>query len=334
MTASRRPVSWLRKAAIALALTVLSASIQVTCAQDYPSRPITVIVPLAAGGGADSLTRILAERMKTTLGQPIVVENVPTAAGTVGVSRLAQAAPDGYTIGIGDQTSNLISSLTTPVRYDVLRDFEPISLLSTSSIVMVARKTMPAADLQQLIVWLRQHPEEATAGNFGRGSGPHIISAAFQSLTGTKFHMVTYRGTPLALQDIVSGQIDLMFVEQSTMIGHLRSGTIKAYAILGKKRSAAVPEVPTIQEAGGPPLDIFTWRGMWAPKGTPAHVVGKLNAAVVEALGDPVVQKRIAEIGHEIVPRVQQTPQALAAHHEAELEKWLPMIKAANVKAD
>jgi tripartite-type tricarboxylate transporter receptor subunit TctC len=327
-------LSCLPMPAIALALAMLPAAGQVALAQDYPSRPITIIVPLVAGGGADTLARIVADRMKTTLGQPIVVENIPTAAGTVGVGRLAQAAPDGYTIGIGDQTSNLISSLTTSVRYDVLKDFEPVSLLSTSPVVLVARKTIPATDLKQLIVWLREHPEGATAGNFGQGSGPHIISAAFQNLTGTKLRMVTYRGTPLALQDVISGQIDLLFLEQSIMIGHLRSGTIKAYAVLAKRRSAAVPEVPTIEEAGGPPLDIFTWRGIWAPKGTPTHIVDRLNSAVIEALADPAVQKRIAEIGHEIVPRAQQTPQALAAHHKAEMEKWLPMIKAANAKAD
>jgi tripartite-type tricarboxylate transporter receptor subunit TctC len=334
MMAFRRTTSWLRKAVIALALATLPAPIGIAWAQDYPSRPITVIVPLLAGGGADTFARILIDRMKTTLGQPIVVENIPTAAGTVGVGRLAQAAPDGYTIGIGDQTSNLVSSLTTAVRYDVLKDFEPIALLSTSPIVLVARKTIPATDLKQFIGWLRDHPEGATAGNFGQGSGPHIISAAFQRSTGTKLRMVTYRGTPQALQDVVGGQIDLLFLEQSIMIGQLRSGTIKAYAILGKKRSAELPEVPTIEEAGGPPLDIFTWRGMWAPKGTPAHIVGRLNAAVVEALADPAVQKRVAEIGHQIVPLAQQTPQALAVHHKSEMEKWLPMVKAANVKAD
>jgi tripartite-type tricarboxylate transporter receptor subunit TctC len=305
----------------------------VTLAQDYASRPITLIVPFAAGGGVDALARILADRMKATLGQPVVVENIPTAAGTIGVARLAQSAPDGYTIGIGDQTSNLISSLTTSVRYDVLQDFAPIALLSTSPIALVARKTIPATDLKQFIGWLREHPEGATAGNFGQGSGPHIISAAFQRSTGTKLRMVTYRGTPQALQDVIGGQIDLLFLEQGIMIGQLRSGTIKAYAILGKKRSAELPEVPTIEEAGGPPLDIFTWRGMWAPKGTPAHIVGRLNAAVVEALADPAVQKRVAEIGHEIVPRAQQTPQALAAHHRHEMEKWQPRVKAANVKA-
>jgi tripartite-type tricarboxylate transporter receptor subunit TctC len=331
MMAFSRVVSYLQTSIIILLLMISPASV---LAQDYPSRPITLIVPLAAGGGTDTLARILAERMKAALGQPVVVENIPTAAGTVGVGRLAQAAPDGYTIGIGDQTSNVVSSLTNSVRYDVLNDFEPISLLSTSPVALVARKAMQAPDLKQLIVWLRENPEGATAASFGQGSGPNIIGAAFQTLTGTKVRTVTYRGAAPAIQDLVGGQVDLMFVEQTTMIGHLRSGTIKAYAILAKRRSAAVPEVPTIEEAGGPPLHIVTWRGMWVPKGTSERVRKRLGSAVVEALSDPAVQKRIADVGQEIVPRAQQTPEALAAHHKAEIEKWTPMVKAANIKAD
>ena len=303
-------------------------------AQTYPSRPITLIVPHAPGAGVDTSARILAERMKTTLGQAIVIENVPTGAGTVGVGRLAQAAPDGYTIGIGDQTSFVISSLTTSVRYGVLKDFDPISLLTTSPAVLVARKTLQASDLKELIVWLRKNPDGATAGSFGQGSGPNIVSAAFQNLTATKLRMVTYRGNAPALQDVVSGQIDLLFAETSTMMGHLRGGTIKAYAILTKDRSALLPEIPTIEEAGGPPLHIVTWRGMWVPKGTPADVSKRLGAAVLETLSDPAVQKRIAEVGQEVVARDQQTPQALAAHHKAEIEKWTPMVNAANIKAE
>ena len=327
-------VSCLQRPVIVLLLTMPPASIPVALAQDYPSRPITLIVPFVAGGGVDTLGRILADRMKATLGQPIVIENIPTAAGSVGVGRLAQAAPDGYTIGIGDQTSHVVSSIVNPVRYDVLEDFEPISLLSTSPVALIARKTMQAADLKQLIVWLRENPDGATVASFGQGSGPNIVGATFQRLTGTKFRMVTYRGNAAAIPDLISGQIDLMFVEQSIMMGHLAGGSIKAYAILAKSRSAAVPEIPTIEEAGGPPLHIVTWRGMWVPKGTPAHVSKRLGSAVVEALSDPAVQKRIAEVGQEVVPPVHQTPQALAAHHKAEFEKWTPMIKAANIKTD
>ena len=329
-----RTVSYLRKPIVVLLLTMSQALVQAASAQDYPSRPITFIVPLAPGGGADTLARILADRMKTTLGQPIVVENIPTATGTVGVGRLAQAAPDGYTIGVGDQTTNVVSSLTNAVRYDVLNDFDPIALLSTSPVALIAIKTMPAADLRQLIVWLRNHPDGATVASFGQGSGPNIIGAAFQRLTGTKFRMVTYRGNAAAIPDLISGQIDLMFVEQSIMMAQLAGGSIKAYAMLAQSRSAAAPDVPTIEDAGGPPLHIVTWRGMWAPKGTPPHVSRRLGAAVVEALSDPAVQKRIAEIGQEVVPAAQQTPQALAAHHKAEIENWTPLIKAANIKAD
>ena len=185
-----------------------------------------------------------------------------------------------------------------------------------------------------MIVWLRENPDGATVASFGQGSGPNIVGATFQRLTGTKFRMVTYRGNAAAIPDLISGQIDLMFVEQSIMMGHLAGGSIKAYAILAKSRSAAVPEVPTIEEAGGPPLHIVTWRGMWVPKGTPEHVSKRLASAVVEALSDPAVQKRIAEVGQEVVPPAHQTPQALAAHHKAEIEKWTPMVKAANVKVE
>jgi tripartite-type tricarboxylate transporter receptor subunit TctC len=327
-------VSCLQRPVIVLLLTIPPTSIPLALAQDYPSRPITLVVPFVAGGGPDTLGRILAERMKATLGQPVVIENIPTAAGTVGVSRLAQAAPDGYTIGIGDQTSHVISSIVNTVRYDVLKDFDPISLLSTSPVALIARKTMQAPDLEQLIIWLRENSDGATAASFGQGSGPYIVGATFQRLTGTKLRMVTYRGNAAAIPDLISGQIDLMFVEQSIMMGHLAGGSIKAYAILAKSRSAAVPEVPTIEEAGGPPLHVVTWRGMWAPKGTPAHVSKKLGSAVVEALSDPAVQKRIAEVGQEVVPPAHQTPHALAAHHKAEIEKWTPMIKAANIKTD
>jgi len=329
-----RIVLCLRRPVIILLLTMSPASIQLTLAQEYPSRPITLIVPLSAGGSADTLARILAERAKSTLGQPVVVENIPTAAGTIGVGRLAQAAPDGYTIAIGDQTTNVISSITYPVPYDVLKDFDPISLLTTSPVVLVARKSMQAPDLKQFITWLQERPDGATVASFGQGSGPHIVSTTFQNLTGAKFRVVPYRGLPPAIPDLLSGQIDLMFVEQSNVLGHIRSGTIRAYAILAKDRSAVLPEIPTIEEAGGPPLHVVTWRGMWVPKGTPPNVSQRLGVAVVEALSDATVQKRIADVGQQIVPRAQQTPQALASHHKAEVEKWTSMIKAANIKSE
>jgi len=302
--------------------------------QDYPTRPITLVVPFVAGGGVDTTARILAERLKTTLGQPLVVENIPTGAGTVGVGRLAVAAPDGYTVGIGDQTSNVISAVASSVRYDVLKDFEPISLLSTSPVALVGSNKLQAANLRELIAWLRENPDKATIASFGQGSGPHISGVTFQNLIGARLRFVPYRGNSAALPDLVSGQIDLMLSEQSIILGHVRAGTIRAYAMLAKERSAALPEVPTIAEAGGPSLHVVTWRGMWVPKGTPAHVSSKLTAAVLDALNDTAVQKRLAEVGQEVVPAARRTPEALAAHHKAEIEKWAPMIKAANVKVE
>jgi tripartite-type tricarboxylate transporter receptor subunit TctC len=294
----RRIASYLEKPAIILLLMVSAGPLQVNmapaAAQDYPTRPVTVIVPLVAGSGVDTTARILAERMKTTLGQPLVVENIPTGAGVVGVGRLAEAAPDGYTIGIGDQTTNVISALTSSVRYDVLKDFEPVSLLSTSPGVLVGSNKLQPRDLRELIAWLQANPDKATVASFGQGSGPHVLSVTFQKLIGTKLRIVPYRGNAAALPDLVSGQIDLMFSEQSNIMGNVRAGTIRGYAILAKERSAALPEVPTIEEAGGPSLHSVTWRGMWVPKGTPTHVTSRLGSAVVEALSDATVQKRIA----------------------------------------
>ncbi len=314
---------------VAVALVANPGSIQIAVGQDYPLRPITMIVPHTAAGGTDIVARIVADRMKVTLGSPIVVENIPAAAGTVGASRLARAAPDGYTIGVGDQTSFVISSAVNPVQYDVLKDFEPISLLSTSPAVLVARSALPAQNLRELIAWLRVNPDKATIGTFGQGSGPHIISTAFQNQTGTRLVSVPYRGVAPALHDLVSGQVDLAFTETSGMLPHLRSGAIKAYAVLARSRSTAAPDIPAIDEAGGPALHITTWRGMWVPKGTPDAIRSKLLAAVVSALSDPDVRMRVAEVGQEIVPQVQQTPDALHFHHRAEMEKWWPMVKAA-----
>ncbi len=327
-------VSHLRGPLLALLLSMLPPSTSIVLAQEYPTRPITMIIPIVAGSGVDVLGRLLADKMKAKWGQPVVVENVPTAAGTVGVGQLTQAVPDGYTIGIGDQTTHVVSSLVTPVRYNVLNDLDPIALMTMSPVALIGRKTLQASDMKQLIGWLRENPDKGTAASFGQGSGPNIISATFQKQTGTHLRMVTYRGLALAFPDLISGQIDLMFVEQSNMTSHLAAGTIKAFAIMDKNRSAAVPEVPTIEEAGGPPLHIVTWRGMWVPKGTPAPVSSKLVAAVTEALSDPTVRMKIAGIGQEIVSPGQQTPQGLAAHHKAEIEKWTPMVKAANIKAE
>jgi tripartite-type tricarboxylate transporter receptor subunit TctC len=294
---------------------------------------VTMIVPHAPGGGVDIVARIVAERMRETLGQAVVVENIPAAAGTVGVERAARAAPDGYTIVAGDQTSFVVSSLINSVRYDVLKDFEPIALLSTSPPALVARIELPEK-LGDLIARLRTSAGSVSVGTFGKGSGPHILAVAFENMTGTRLQIVPYRGVAPALQDLVAGRLDLQFAEVAGILPHLRGGKLKAYAVLSDRRSPAAPEVPTIEEAGGPRLHVTTWRGLWAPKATSRDVIARLNRAVAAALSHPDLQRRAADLGQEIVPGDQQTPQALAAHHPAEIRKWLPMVQAASARPD
>jgi tripartite-type tricarboxylate transporter receptor subunit TctC len=323
----------MRKLVAGIALVGLLGTAQPGQTQDYPARPVMMIVPHAPGGGADFTARIVAERMRETLGQAVVVENVPAAAGAVGVERAARAAPDGYTIAAGDQTSFVISGLTNSVRYDVLKDFEPVALLSTSPPALVARNELPDK-LGDLITRLRTSAGSVSIGTFGKGSGPHIVAVALENMTGTRLQMVPYRGVAPALQDLVAGRLDLQILEVAGMLSQLRSGKLKAYAVLADRRSPAAPEVPTIVEADGPRLHVTTWRAIWVPKGTPREVVAKLNRAVAAALADPDLQRRAADLGQEIVPRDQQTPQALAAHHRAEMTKWLPMIQAASARPD
>lgn len=301
--------------------------------QEYPTRSVMMIVPHAPGSGVDIVARIVAERMRETLGQAVVVENIPAGAGTVGVERAARAAPDGYTIAYGDQTSFVISSLTNSVRYDVLKDFEPVALLSTSPPALVARNELPSS-LTDLIAGVRATTGSVSIGTFGKGSGPYVVAVAFENLTGARLQMVHYRGVAPALQDLIAGRLDLQIAEVAGMLDHLRSGKLKAYAVLSDRRSPAAPDVPTIEQAGGPRLHVTTWRGIWAPKATPKDVLAKLHRAVVAALGHPDVQRRVADLGQEIAPPDQQTPQALAAHHRAEMTKWRPMVEAASARPD
>jgi len=314
---------------LSFVLAALVGLIPIAAAQDYPSRPITLIVPFAAGGGVDTIARIVVERMKVALGQPIVIDNIPAAAGTVALARLVRATADGYTLGVGDQTAFVISSITNQVHYDVMKDFAPISMLSTSPVIFVGRNSLPQGNLRELIEWLRANPGKASLATFGQGSGPHIVGSAFQANTATQLQVVPYRGVAPALQDLIAGHVDLMFAEIAGALPHIREGKLRAYAVLSKSRSSAASEIPTIEEAGGPPLHITAWRGLWAPSGTPNAVIEKLNAAVIEALGDSHVQKRVAEIGQEIVSRDQMNPQALAAHHKAEFDRWQVLIKTA-----
>lgn len=303
-------------------------------AHDFPSRPITMIVPLPAGSAFDVTARVIAERMQVSLGQPVIVENVTGAAGSVGTGRAARAAPDGYTLAFGGLITHVINGAVLKLPYDVLADFEPVAPIATTDLVVVARKAMPADDLKGLIAWLKANPDKATQGSGGPGSLTHLAGIFFQKQTGTRFAIVPYRGAGAAITDLVAGHLDIMFDLAPNSLPHMRAGAIKSYAVMAKTRLRTAPGVPTVDEAGLPGLYMATWEAIWVPKGTPADVVARLNAAVVDALAVPAVAARLAELGHEVFPRDQQTPASLAALHKAELEKWWPVIKAANVTAE
>jgi tripartite-type tricarboxylate transporter receptor subunit TctC len=302
--------------------------------QDYPSRPLTMIVPFSAGGPTDTLGRILVERMRAALGQTVIIENVTGAGSTLGVGRAAQAAPDGYTLALGNWTSFVGSGVLYRTSYDLLQDFEPVSLLTFAPMLIVGKSTLPVKDAKELIAWLRASPDSASAATVGAGSAAHVCGLYFQEKTNTRFQFVPYRGGAPAMQDLVGGQIDLMCAEASQTLTYVRGGKMKAFAVMSKTRWPALPDVPTTDEIGTPGMYISFWHGLWVQKGTPRDVIIKLNGAVVDTLADPTVRQRLTDLGQVIATREQQTPAALGAYHKAEIEKWWPIIKAANIKVE
>jgi len=316
-------------------ITLLGAAAawpRATHAQSYPSRPITIIVPYPAGGPTDTLARILADNMKNSLGEPVIVENISGAAGSIGVGRVARSTPDGYTLSIGHWNTHVVLGATMNLSFDVLNDFAPVALLADTPIWLVARKDLPPKNLTELVTWLKQNADKATAGAVGVGGASDVTGSYFQQVTGTRFQFVPYRGSAPLNQDLIAGHIDFNLGMSAATYPLVRSGQIKAYAVMTKARWSAAPDVPTMEEAGIPGLYASFWHALWAPKGTPTDIVSRLNATIRVALADPVVRQRFADQGQEIWPPQQQTPEVLYAHHRAEIEKWWPIIKRAGIK--
>ena len=314
---------------VALSLVVL-ASIAGAQAQSYPSRPITLVVPFPPGGSTDTAARIMAERMRAPLGQPIVIENVGGAGGSIGVGRVARAAPDGYTFDIG-QWDTHVGSIIYKLDYDLEKDFEPIALISNNPQLMVAKNDLPASDLAELVTWMKANPGKINFVN--QNAAANVTGVLFENLTKQKVQFIPYRGAGPAMTDLVSGTVDLLVVQGAIALPQIRAGKIKAVANLSAQRSASMPDIPTADETGVPGLYMSGWFGFFAPKGTPKEVIARLNAATVEALADPAIQKRFTELGLDVAPRQQQTPEGLAAFQKAEIDKWWPIIKSAGIGA-
>ena len=303
-------------------------------AQVYPSRAITMIVPFPAGGPSDTVARIMAEHMGVSLGQSIIVDNISGASGSIGVGRAIRAAGDGYTLSFGSWSTHVVNVAILALPYDPVNDLKPVGLIVDSPLLIITRKEMPAQDLNELIAWLKANPDRASQGTAGVASASHLAGVLFQKETGTRFQFIPYRGLAPALQDLLAGRTDLMFDLVADSLPQLRAGSIKAYAVTARRRLTAAPSIPTVDEVGLTGLYVSSWQALWAPKATPKIVIDKLNAAVVDALNDPALRQRLVDLGQEIPPREQQTPEALGIRQTAELETWRPIIKAADIKAE
>jgi tripartite-type tricarboxylate transporter receptor subunit TctC len=319
---------------VAATAAIVSSASRNVAGQAFPTRPVTMVVPFPAAGPADVLARILSERMRVSLGQSVIVENLGGAAGSIAVGRVARAVPDGYTVVLGNLGTHVFNGAIYALGYDVVNDFEPVALLPSNNQLIIASNATPANNLRELVAWVKSNADKVTCGTAGPGSPSHIAAAYFQSTIGVRFQLVPYRGTPQVIPDLVAGQVDIVFDQVSSSLPQVRAGKIKAFAVTAKSRLAAVREIPSVDEAGLPGFYTTFWFGLWAPKGTPGSIIERLNAAVVDTLADATVLSRLRDLGSEIPPRDQQTPQALTGLQRAEIEKWWPIIKAANIRAE
>ena len=325
--------TWKRTCALGLSLSALLGTVATASAQAFPNRPVTIVAPYPAGGLFDGIARALAEGMRAPLGQSVVVENVGGAGGSIAVGRVARAAPDGYTIAIGSGDQFVINAAIFPLQYDVVKDFEPISLVMNGPNLIVSKNAIPATNLKELTTWLKANAKDVSSAHNGAGGTLHLCGLELQRVTGATWPFVPYRGAAPALQDVVGGRIDAMCTSPASSLPLIRGGLVRGYAITTNTRLASAPDIPTTAEAGFPGFEISVWGGLWAPKGTPKDVIAKLNAAAVQALADPAVKARLTDLGQIIFPRDKQTPEALGALQKAEIEKWWPVIKAMNIKA-
>jgi tripartite-type tricarboxylate transporter receptor subunit TctC len=319
---------------LAAGVAALPAVSRIAVAQTYPSRPISLMVAFPPGGLTDVVGRLVAEGMRASLGQNIIIENVGGATGSIGNGRVARAAPDGYALTVGIWNTHVANGAVYPLQYDVVTDFAPIVLLADAPLLFLGKQDLPASDFKGLIAWLQANPDKASMGTTGSGGPGHLLSLLLQKETGTRFALVPYRGANPSVQDLVAGQIDLTIANTATAMPHVRAGRIKAYAVTAKERVAIAPEIPTVGEAGFPWLSFSLWAGLFAPQGTPRDVIDTLNAAAVKAVADPGIRQKLVDQGFVIPPREQQTPEALAAYQKAEIEKWWPIIKAAGIKPE
>jgi tripartite-type tricarboxylate transporter receptor subunit TctC len=314
---------------VSLAITVGAT---VAYAEEFPSRPITMLVPFTAGGPTDTIARVIADRMGKSLGQAVVIENLTGAGGKIAAGRVARAAPDGYTLDLATWSTHVVTPVIYKLQYDVFRDFDPVVWLTQTPLLLVSRKDIPASNLKELVAWLKAKPDPVLLGS--AGGTDQVAGYLLQQQTGASMQVVPYRGLAPAMQDIMAGRIDILFDQPSDAVPQIKSGTIKGYAVTAEKRASIAPDIPTVDEGGLPGLHLTPWHSLWVPKGTPKDIVTKLNAAAMDALADPAVRQRLSDVGQDIVPRDQQTPEALAVYYKSETDKWWPIIKAAGIKAD